>query len=37
MSTQPGLTPLGKILSIVIILGLLGLGGFIVLKKSGSN
>lgn len=35
MSTQPGLTPLGKFLSFVVILGLLGLGGYVVMKKSG--
>ena len=34
MSTQPGLTPLGKVLSILIILGLLGLGGYVVRQKS---
>src|SRR5438045_4026316 len=33
-TTQPGLTPLGKILSIVVILALLGIGGFVILNKS---
>src|SRR4051812_2184065 len=37
MSTQPGLTPLGKFLSFVVILGLLGLGGYVVMKKSGPS
>jgi len=34
MSTQPGLTPLGRILSFLIIVALLGLGGYVILQKS---
>ncbi|MEA3208151.1 MAG: NitT/TauT family transport system substrate-binding protein [Chthoniobacter sp.] len=34
MSNEPGLTPLGKILSVLIIAGLIGLGGYVVLLKS---
>ncbi len=34
MSTQPGLTPLGKILSFFVIVALLGLGGWVILQKS---
>jgi NitT/TauT family transport system substrate-binding protein len=34
MNTQPGLTPLGKILSFLIIVALLGLGGYVVRQKS---
>src|SRR4051812_40916000 len=32
-TTQPGLTPLGKILSFLVIIGLLGLGGYVILNK----
>jgi len=37
MSTQPGLTPLGKALSFLIIVALLGVGGFVILKKFKSD
>lgn len=33
MNNEPGLTPLGKILSYLIVFGLLGLGGYVVLQK----
>lgn len=33
MSNQPGLTPLGKIISFLFIFALLGLGGYVILQK----
>src|SRR5215213_6856250 len=36
-NSQPGLTPLGKILSFLVIIGLLGLGGFVILNKFKSG
>lgn len=35
MSKQPGLTPLGKIISYLFIFGLVALGAFVLVKRSG--
>lgn len=36
MSQEPGLTPLGKILSYLVIFGLLAVGGYVVLNKKSA-
>lgn len=37
MSKEPGLTPLGKIISYLFIFGLVALGAFVLVKRSGTT